>query len=133
MLQSAFQVNSSWYPHQRMRRHLARLLGITSSPTDSLRKVSATSSLARPGATSNRQATGLAASAGSQKHALRLEGSDVWSPFSYTSLRRLTGSATGPHTGIVPIRAGQGLVLELSYTGAVDEVKHCLPCIACLP
>lgn len=41
----------------------------------------------------------------------------MWSPFSYSSLRRLTGQMAGPHTGIVPIRAGQGLVFELSYAG----------------
>lgn len=98
-----------------MRRQLARVLGIASSTRDGTRK--ATASLARPGSSCGQQTMSLAAAAAGQKHALRLEGSDVWSPFSYTSLRRLTGRNTGPHTGIVPIRAGQGLVMELSYTG----------------
>lgn len=100
-----------------MRRQLARVLGIASSTRDGIGKASATASLARPGSTGRQQTLGVAAAAGGHKHALRLEGSDVWSPFSYTSLRRLTGVNTGPHTGVVPIRAGQGLVMELSYAG----------------
>lgn len=110
------QVSSSWYPHQRMRRQLQRLLSIS---RDSPIKVGASSSGSKPAAQQLAPRSGLAAAAaaGGSRHALRLEGSDMWSPFSYSSLRRLTGQMAGPHTGIVPIRAGQGLVFELSYAG----------------
>jgi hypothetical protein len=117
------QVSSSWYPHQRMRRQLARLVSIS---RDSPIKVGAGSSkqeLTRQ-QLAPRGRLAAAAAAGGSRHALRLEGSDMWSPFSYTSLRRLSGQMAGPHTGIVPIRAGQGLVLEVSYAGGVRSALH---------
>jgi hypothetical protein len=112
------QVSSSWYPHQRMRRQLDRLLSIS---RDSPIKAGSSSAGSKAGPAGQQLAPRsrlAAAAAGSSRHALRLEGSDMWSPFSYSSLRRLTGQMAGPHTGIVPIRAGQGLVFELSYAGA---------------
>jgi hypothetical protein len=109
------QVSSSWYPHQRMRRQLARLVSISkNSPI----KVSSSSKQGLTGQQlAPRGRLAAAAAVGGSRHALRLEGSDMWSPFSYASLRRLSGQMAGPHAGIVPIRAGQGLVLEVSYAG----------------
>jgi hypothetical protein len=124
------QVSSSWYPHQRMRRQLARLVSIS---RDSPIKVGAGSS--KQGPTGQQLAPrgrlAAAAAAGGSRHALRLEGSDMWSPFSYASLRRLSGQMAGPHTGIVPIRAGQGLVLEVSYAGAVASLAQLRPVAFC--
>lgn len=108
------QVSSSWYPHQRLRRQLAHLVSLSRSDNSRQLLPGSGTSSSKPGQAAP---SSLASAAGSNRHALRLEGSDMWSPFSYSSLRRLTGSLAGPHTGIVPIRAGQGLVLELSYTG----------------
>jgi hypothetical protein len=124
------QVSSSWYPHQLMMRRLTHLLNTTrssstASPQLQLARTTGGGSRTlstdcRPpqGTTSAAGAWGRGAGAGGARNALRLEGSDVWSPFSYTSLRRLVGAPAGaPHSGVVPIRAGPGLVLELSYVG----------------
>jgi vacuolar protein sorting-associated protein 13A/C len=125
------QVASSWYPHQLMRSRMQQLQQAARAAPALDRSLSAQSvSLAHPPSGQLRApsrtslaaavppALSAAAAAASQRNALRLEGSDVWSPFSYTSLRRVTGAAHGAgHTGAVPIRAGQGLVLEMSYTG----------------
>jgi hypothetical protein len=124
------QVSSSWYPHQLMRRRLTQLLsssGSLSSPQ--LQPTRPTRQGSRPLGTDSRSPQAQQQMAGgswargsgggsSTRNALRLEGSDVWSPFRYTSLRRLTGALAGaPHSGVVPIRAGPGLVLELAYLG----------------
>jgi vacuolar protein sorting-associated protein 13A/C len=125
------QVASSWRHHQMMRSKLARTLrsagsGISISGGSAQQSLSAFSvNLTRPssqrlgGSMSAALTAGGGGGAGRQRNALRLDGSDVWSPFSYTSLQRVTSGAAGSaaHTGAVPIRAGLGLVLELSYTG----------------
>jgi hypothetical protein len=124
------QVSSSWYPHQLMMRRLTHLLNTTrssssASPQMQLARTTGQGSRGlgtdfRPpqGTSSAVGAWGRGAGASGARNALRLEGSDVWSPFSYTSLRRLVGAPAGAaHTGVVPIRAGPGLVLELSYLG----------------
>ncbi len=51
-----------------------------------------------------------------KSHALRLEGSDMWAPFSFANQQRL-GSGARPNAGVVPIKAGSGLALEISYSG----------------
>jgi hypothetical protein len=54
------------------------------------------------------------------RHALRIEGSDTWSPYSFTALQRIA-VAGGAHpdgtqlVAVVPIRAASGLALEVSY------------------
>jgi hypothetical protein len=104
-----------------MRRQLSRLLNLAASKSGLPQQLRADRSLP-PDRSQQQQlaasGTGMGTlGGGGGRNALRLEGSDMWSPFSYTSLRRLAGVASGVHTGVVPIRAGQGLVLELSYAG----------------
>lgn len=129
------QVSSGWYPHQLMKRRLANLLSLSRSSSTAnsqlqlMRASRQGSGTTRSLATDSRlpsqqqssAAGALARTTGSgHKNALRLEGSDVWSPFSYTSLRRVSGAPIGAaHSGVVPIRAGPGLVLELAYVGAL--------------
>jgi hypothetical protein len=124
------QVSSSWYPHQLMMRRLTHLLNSSRSSTTASPQLQlgrstgggsrglSTDSRPPQGTSSAAGAWGRGAGAVGARNALRLEGSDVWSPFSYTSLRRLVGAHAGAaHSGVVPIRAGPGLVLELSYVG----------------
>lgn len=124
------QVSSSWYPHQRMRRRLAHLLSTSrtsssagtqlqlSQPSRQGSRPLSTDSRGQPVQQSMAGAWGRMSGSGA-RNALRLDGSDVWSPFSYTSLRRMVGAPAGaPHSGVVPIRAGPGLVLEMAYIGA---------------
>jgi vacuolar protein sorting-associated protein 13A/C len=141
------QVSSSWYPHQLMRRRLTQLLsssGSLSSPQLQLTRPTRQGS--RPLGTDSRspqtqqQMAGGSWARGSgggsnARNALRLEGSDVWSPFSYTSLRRLTGALAGaPHSGVVPVRAGPGLVLELAYLGKChhSSTNTCMLSLECI-
>lgn len=126
------QVSSSWYPHQLMRRRLGHLLSTSRASGSAgthlqLSPGSRQQGSSRPLSTDSRRpqaqhplagAWGTTPGSGGARNALRLEGSDVWSPFSYTSLRRLVGAPVGaPHSGVVPIRAGPGLVLEMAYIG----------------
>jgi hypothetical protein len=137
------QVSSSWYPHQLMRRRMAHLLRTSrssSSASTQLQLAQPTRQGSRPLSTDSRLPQGPQhpmggawgrLSGSGARNALRLEGSDVWSPFSYTSLRRIVGAPAGaPHSGVVPIRAGPGLVLELAYIGMCDPpylvVPYCL-------
>jgi hypothetical protein len=136
------QVSSSWYPHQLMRRRMAHLLSTSrssSSASTQLQQAQPTRQGSRSLSTDSRLPQGQhlmggawgRLSGGGPRNALRLEGSDVWSPFSYSSLRRLVGAPVGaPHSGVVPIRAGPGLVLELAYIGtwfrSQPVVPYCL-------
>lgn len=146
------QVSSSWYPHQRMRRRMAHLLSTSrssSSASTQLQLAQPSRQGSRPLSTDSRMPQGQhpmagawgRMSGGGARNALRLEGSDVWSPFSYTSLRRLVGAPAGaPHSGVVPIRAGPGLVLEMAYIGGSTgpllrfaDPQHKTSSVTCLP
>lgn len=135
------QVSSSWYPHQLMRRRLAHLLSTSrasgsagaqlqlSPPSRQGSRLLSTDSRLPQAQHPLAGAWGLT-SGGGARNALRLEGSDVWSPFSYTSLRRLVGAPVGaPHSGVVPIRAGPGLVLEMAYIGVSSRPLGSLPAV----
>lgn len=114
------QVTSSWYPHQLMRRRLAQAYGSSSlSSGQQLMRISRSGSRSLATDSKSRQMQQQTSTiAQGTRNALRLEGSEVWCPFSYTSLRRLIGAPAGmPHSGVVPVRAGPGLVIELAYIG----------------
>lgn len=63
-------------------------------------------------------AADAAAAGGPGLQALRLEGSDMWTPFSRRNLQRGAGTTQQLGSGVVPIRAGgAGLALELNFEG----------------
>jgi vacuolar protein sorting-associated protein 13A/C len=105
------QVSSSWLPQARAARQYGRSARLTGTAAGGGRR-SNFGSASDVGSVA-------AASRGTSwmRQALRLEGSEVWSPFSYAAVRQIPGAPVSPHAGVVPIRAGQGLVLELAYTG----------------
>ena len=106
-------MDRSWYPEQRKQQRQALVAAAAAASSSGLPSPGYDSS-----STGGPGNSGTSAASGGQRHALRLEGGEVWSPFSYAALQRVSGALGGTHSAVLPIKGvGRGLALEVGYVG----------------
>jgi hypothetical protein len=127
----SLQVDRSWYPQERKQQQAALVAAAAAASRSGLPSIRMNSSGGYDSSSSGGPGySGTSAASMGLRHALRLDGGEVWSPFSYAALQKVSGALGATHSAVLPIKGiGRGLALEVGYVGKPKPLVAALRCV----